>query len=191
MKKDFTLTPEGFDILLGWLSADRNRAGEKYEEIRDGLIRFFRYRGCSDAAALADETINRVALKLSEMNSEIEEITVSYIYGFAANVYHEHFRNKIVKEVPFNSELLLQTFKSPDADSENKMQKCLEKCMSNLSPDDKKLIVKYYSLGKGIKNKLRKKMAKDMDIQVGTLHTRVHRIKNILKNCIKNCVNEK
>ena len=56
-------------MLLEWLDPNLDLAGEKYEEIRRGLIKIFGYRGCSDAEGLADETINRVARAASRDES--------------------------------------------------------------------------------------------------------------------------
>jgi len=39
MKKEWVLTQEAFDRLLGWLDPDRESAGEKYEAIRLRLIK--------------------------------------------------------------------------------------------------------------------------------------------------------
>lgn len=191
MKKDFTLSPEAFNHLLEWLSAERDEAGEKYEEIRNGLIRFFRYRGCPDPSSLADETINRVAAKISENNNMLEEGSVNYFYGFAINVYHEYYRMELKKEVQLTPELPFEAENS-SPENENKSGACLEECMAKLlQPDEKKLILKYYSKDKSAKFELRKNMAEKLGINVGTLHTRVHRIKNTLKKCIENCINEK
>ena len=94
MKKDLTLTQEDFDSLLGWLSSDRDEAGVLYEKIREGLIRFFRFRGCDDPSTLADETINRVALKVNTFDSAKDVKTITYFYGFASNVFFRVFADE-------------------------------------------------------------------------------------------------
>ena len=68
MNKNWLLTKEAFDALLGWLDPNREVAGQKYEVIRRRLITIFSCRGCAEAEDLADETINRVASKLSAIN---------------------------------------------------------------------------------------------------------------------------
>ncbi|MEJ7712917.1 MAG: hypothetical protein WKF84_24510 [Pyrinomonadaceae bacterium] len=52
--------------LLNGLDADRERAGDKYEELRRILIRFFEWRGAPFPEEQADETFNRVARRLDE-----------------------------------------------------------------------------------------------------------------------------
>ncbi len=65
------LTGDKFESLLLRLDADRNRAGEKYEEIRWKLIRFFQWSSCLHAEDCVDETFNRVAEKLTTESQDI------------------------------------------------------------------------------------------------------------------------
>src|SRR5262245_44374262 len=39
--KDRSVSREAFDLMLAWLDSDRERAGQKYEEIRYRLIKIF------------------------------------------------------------------------------------------------------------------------------------------------------
>jgi hypothetical protein len=76
------VTREKFANFLQWLSPDGERAGEEYERLRFRLCTFFSQRRCSFADELADETINRVILKVSE---EKVESKLAYCYGVAKN----------------------------------------------------------------------------------------------------------
>ena len=93
MKKDWILTGESFDLLLAWLDSDRELAGEKYEQIRRGLIKIFVCRGCREAEDLADETIKRVSSKINEIApnfiGKFEE-KVRYFYGVGKKVQLEY-----------------------------------------------------------------------------------------------------
>src|SRR5689334_18096662 len=60
------LTAESFSKLLACFDLDRDRAGEKYEELRRTLIRFFEWRGAPVPEEHTDEAFNRVARKLGE-----------------------------------------------------------------------------------------------------------------------------
>src|SRR5256714_13254313 len=60
------LTADTFAKLLNCLDADRERAGEKYEDLRRTLIKFFEWRGAPFPEEQTDETFNRVARKLDE-----------------------------------------------------------------------------------------------------------------------------
>ena len=72
----YSLTSEDFDGLLAALNSDSDRAGQMYQDIRDHLIRIFVWRGCSEAEDYADETINRVARKLSRRHNDKSRRTV-------------------------------------------------------------------------------------------------------------------
>jgi DNA-directed RNA polymerase specialized sigma24 family protein len=189
MKKDFTLTQEDFDALLGWLSANRDEAGVIYEKMREGLVRFFRFRGCADPHALADETINRVALKVSTFDNSKNVKTITYFYGFASNVFLEYSRTTRKREISWESEEfpMPQNFKmlSDNADVECS---CLEDCLKKLPSHESTLVVEYYGKDKSEKFELRRKLAEAMNLKMPALHTRVFRIRGVLRECIEECL---
>ena len=88
-KKLRTHTPEAFARLLACLDAAPDQAAAKYEELRQSLVTFFAFRNVADPEDLADETLNRVAYRLSEG----QEITTGnpsyYFYAVARNVWRE------------------------------------------------------------------------------------------------------
>src|SRR6185503_4743764 len=94
MKKNWVLSQESFDALLDWLDPDRERAGQKYEDIRQRLIRIFASRSCYEAEDLADETINRVANKVQEMRSSYEGNPALFFYAVGNKVHLEYLRKK-------------------------------------------------------------------------------------------------
>lgn len=189
MTKNSLLTKEDFDSLLYWFSPNRDEAGLKYEEIRNGLIRFFHYKGCSEAENLADETINRVAKKLSVLNTDNNYKHLTYFYGFASKIYLE-YKNKVEKkEVEFENNVHLKEPLSEVSDNllEGK-HKCLESCISKLSAEDKHLIIQYFTKDKSEKFEHRRKLAESLNLSMGNLHVKVYRLKGVLKKCIEKCV---
>ena len=192
MKNSYTLTKENFDNLLRWFSADREEAGKKYEEIRNGLIRFFRIRGCADPSALVDETINRVALKIPNEVTEMEKFSINYIYGFAVNVHREHVRLNAGKEVELNLNLPFETLHSKEySGTESRHLTCLNKCLEKMTSEESTVLIKYYSVEKSAKFDLRSQLAEKLDISTKALHTKVFRLKNRMRKCIENCLSEK
>ena len=189
MKKDFTLKQEDFDALLGWLSSNREEAGRQYEKIREGLIRFFRFRGCSDPQTLADETINRVALKVTTFDSSKNVKTITYFYGFASNIYLEYLRMARSREVQLGTEYppAARKFVATDDSSVTECD-CLENCLTKLSREESSLVIQYYGREKSEKFDLRRKIAERMNLKMPALHTRVFRIRSILRECIKECL---
>ena len=92
MKKEWVLTQEAFDALLGWLDADREVAARKYETIRLRLVKIFVCRGCADAEDLADETINRVVAKLPEIAAAYVGEPAAYFYAVSQRIHQEYLR---------------------------------------------------------------------------------------------------
>ena len=190
MKKNFALTQQDFDALLAWLSPEREKAAEQYEIIRGGLIRFFRFRGCADPQTLADETINRVASKVSTFDAPENIKTISYFYGFASNIYLEYVRTVKNREVQLEPEYFSLSQDFEPFDSSSLPCDCLEKCLTQLPREESHLVIQYYGREKSAKIEIRKRIAEKMNLKLPALHTRVFRIRNTLKECIEKCLEE-
>ena len=78
-----------FDRLLSLLDSDRERAGERYELIRQKLTKFFQWRGCSEPEEYADRTIDRVARKVGEGAEIRSSEAYAFFHGVAVNVLRE------------------------------------------------------------------------------------------------------
>jgi DNA-directed RNA polymerase specialized sigma24 family protein len=191
MKKDFSLNEQDFENLLSWLSNDREAAGEQYEQIRAGLIRFFRFRGCQDPAFLADETINRVAVRISTFDYDAKAKIINVFYGFASKIFLENVSRYKKKELQLEPNLQIEDTKPlHEDDSEKITYECLESCLGKLGPDENKLVITYYSKERSASITVRKDLAESMNMKVGTLHTRVCRIRSVLRQCIEECIRE-
>src|SRR5437016_1109609 len=92
------LTGEAFSKLLARLDPDRERAGEKYEDLRRTLIRYFEWRGAPFPEEHTDETFNRVARKLSE-GIEIKNVG-GYCYEVARLVCLEAWKGDDSRREP-------------------------------------------------------------------------------------------
>ena len=98
---DAGLTVEAFAKLLKAFDADRQRAGEKYEDLRRILIRFFEWRGAPFPEDHTDETFNRVARKLDE-GVDVKNIG-GYCYEVARLVCLEALKGPDTKRSPLES----------------------------------------------------------------------------------------
>ena len=181
MKTDWVLSQEAFDSCLAWLDSDRDRAGEKYEEIRRKLIKIFAHRGCPIPEELTDEAINRVSRKVTEIASTYVGDPALYFYGVAHNVFLEH-----VKKRP-DPKLIPPP--EPTEDVERNYA-CLEKCMGQLDAKSRELVLSYYQQERRAKIDHRKELADQLGVALNTLRMRVHRIKAILQQCVGECLNQ-
>lgn len=179
MNKDWVLSQEAFDALLDWLDSDREQAGMKYEEIRERLIKIFTGRGCVDAEDLADETINRVTRRLSEIRKEFKGDPARYFFGVANMVYKEYMRRKPPQSSPF-----------PPSDP-NQVEiefHCLEQCIDRLSEENRYLLLKYYGAEGRSKIDQRRELAEELGIAPNALRIRAYRIRLGLQECVEKCI---
>ena len=188
MAKETVITKENFDALLDWLDQNRESAGQKYEKIRQRLIKIFSCRGCFEAEELADSTINRVMLKMPQLSANYTGEPTLYFYGVADNIHHEWLRQqKKVKKVELDETDGLGEIE-PESEGE---YECLESCLKALSADERELIVDYYKEEKRAKIELRRKLAKKLGITVNALQVKTCRIRANLQICVQNCVSLK
>jgi len=199
LKKEWVLTREAFDKLLACLDRDRERAAEKYEEIRNALITFFEHRGCLSPEEYADETINRVARRLSEGKEIYTNNAASYFYGVAHNLLKEYW------EAPDRRASALESLPQAGAPSHNPIEvqqqeaqlllrerrlECLEKCLEALTPQNREMVMKYYQGEAAVKVKNRKSLAQELSIPLNALRNRVLRIRERLEECVSSCLKQ-
>ena len=185
MKKGWALTQEGLDLLLEWLSPDRDKAGFLYEEIRNGLTKLFLIRGCRSPEGLADETINRVILKLPTIIDRYEGDRTPYFYSVAKNIYLEsrspqHQREEQLDLVSHSR--FLVTSSSPDYSSIR--VDYLRMCLQELSVEDRELVIQYFAVDKSAKFEHRRLMSERHGITLNGLRIKVLRTKKRLQKCV-------
>ncbi len=173
------LKQEEFDRLLTWLDLDPERAGLTYERIRWRLVAILASRGCPCPEELADETIDRVARRVVDIQDSYVGDKAIYFLGVMNNVHHEYLRRPMTPRPP-----------EPDDDVEAKenVHLCLEKCLDKLSPNSRRMIERYYAEDKRAKIDLRKRIAAELGIGLSTLRLRALRIREKLQMCIEQCL---
>jgi DNA-directed RNA polymerase specialized sigma24 family protein len=177
----WTLTQGAFDLLLAQLDADRQVAGSKYEALRRKLVQFFRWRGCSFAEDLADDTINRIAKNL-EAGETIRHFA-AYCVGIARHVFLESLRTRRQEEA-----VQAGIYLPPPSPNEDPRQECLERCLQGLSPDDLQLVMQYYQNGEGARIAARRNLSARLSIPLNALRIRAHRIRVRLRGCVEDCM---
>jgi DNA-directed RNA polymerase specialized sigma24 family protein len=175
-------TPESFEALLAWLDPDdREVAGQKYEVIRSGLIRIFVSKGFSDAEHLADETIERVSSRLSDIRGDYVGEKAKYFHGVARNIILEERRRKEVatEEFPFRWDEVTKT---------SDEHECLKRCLKFLPRAKRELILDYHVYEGHDKIEIHKEMAHELAITEIALRGRAHHIRANLEKCVLQCV---
>jgi len=178
-KKLNVLQQEDFDRLLGWLDSDSERAGSTYEKIRWRVIAILASRGCRVPEDLADETLDRVARRIVDIQDTYVGDKALYFLGVMNNVHHEYLKRPAVSEVSLVND---------DVEVKEKTHGCLEKCLDKLAPNSRQMIERYYAEDKRAKIDLRKRIAREFGISISTLRLRALRIREKLQVCIDQCL---
>lgn len=178
-------SPEDFDRLLAWLDPDRDQAAEKYLTIRRQLVKMFSWKGASDPEELADQTITRVTLKVEDIREGYVGEPSLYFYSVAKTVLLESKRLSS-RQIGLPEEIPAPAIDVDD--TRDQLEECLHKCLNELSPADRRLVLTYYGSSKHKKLNIRPALAAQFGVRPATLRMRVHRIRTALGKCIENCV---
>lgn len=184
-----TLTSISLEQLLERLDTEPARAAEKYELFRLKLVSILRWRGCpeSQADALADETLDRVAAKLTR-NTEIKNLN-AYACKTMRFVWLEHLRK--YKEDNYGEDFPVIAVHPETALEIDERIDCLRECLEKVAvePGDRQMILDYYDApGEARIMDLRKALARRMGVQMNTLKVRMCRLRERLEKCVNDCV---
>jgi DNA-directed RNA polymerase specialized sigma24 family protein len=185
------LTANAFAKLLAYLGADRERAGEKYEDLRRTLIRFFEWRGAPFPEEQADETFNRVARKLDE-GVQIKNIG-GYCYEVARLVCLESLKGPDSKRSPLEPDHLeVNAADTGDEAVEKELRlACLDDCLRALPAESRELITGYYQDERGSQIDYRRALAERLGVRRDALANRAQRLRDKLEQCVAGCLKNK
>jgi DNA-directed RNA polymerase specialized sigma24 family protein len=179
------LTAEAFAILLARLGPDAERAGSAYEALRRALVAFFTWRGAATPEECADETLDRLAARLDE-GPPVENVP-RFARGIARLVLLEHWRRPDAHRVPLervgpDPRLLASAL------DDQPLQECLHRCLADLTPHGRDLILKYYVAEGRTRIDNRRRLAEDLGISETALRNRAQRLRYRLERCITGCL---
>jgi len=174
------VTQEKFAGFLTWLAPEAESAGEEYERLRFRLCTFFSQRRCRFPEELADETINRVIVKVGE---EDVRNKLAYCYGVAKNVYRESLRKERNHVNVDEVHVAARAQEEPDFSAE-----CLDRCLAKLPDESRSLILEYFSEVRMAKIELHRCIAESFKVTQTALRMRVMRIKQKLAECVRECM---
>lgn len=196
LKKDWTVTPEAFNKLLEWLDPDRETAGEKYEKIRQKLIKLFKWRNCTPEEEYADITINRVTRRIFESAPVDVGNPYLYFHGTALNVIREFWRGQLKHKSEDLEKLtpLELAAESPEQKIEQEFDEarterrydCMRDCLRQLPSETREFIVTYHHGER--KKDVRKEMAEKLQLPLNVLRIRASRIRAGLEQCVVKCL---
>jgi len=149
-----------------------------YEKIRWRLIVILASRGCPLAEELADETIDRVARRVADIQARYIGDRAIYFLGVMNNVHHEYLKQPLPRLIEGGD----------NGDELERAHLCLDNCLEKLPPHSRQIIERYYAETKRAKIDLRKRIAREFGVSLNTLRLRALRIRAKLQACIKQCM---
>lgn len=185
MKKERPPTAEEFQKLLEWLDPDPEAASRKYGTIHSRLTRMFISRACIDPEELADEVMNRVAVRIEEISKTFSGDPALCFYGYVTYVCMEYLRDlkKRSEAEPFPIFIHSEDERQQEDD-------CLTRCMDELTAAKRYLFCRYFRAVKREKIDDRKRLAEELGVSANALRIRAHHIRRGLRQCMDGCLNE-
>jgi hypothetical protein len=181
MKKERDPTGEELEKLLAWFDSDREKAAVKFQSINARLIRVFASRGCIDSDSLADEVMNRVAVRIDTVITKYPD-PVCCCLAFIDHVYHEWYRDQCRKA---NAKPRPSPRPAEELEREDE---CLKQCLETVTKPDRDLFEHYFQSEKRIEP--RKRLALELALTANALRIRAHRIRKQLRQCLIECLGE-
>jgi len=212
-KSDQDLTAQGLDALLARLDPDRDIAGEKYEEIRLKLTKYFEWEGCGFVDEHADEAINRVARAIQQ-GKEILDLR-AYFFGVARLIHFEALREsekqrRVLADLSradlsradlsradlsmsgaLGGGSVADPGPGPGTDQSQPALECLESCLEALPDAGRDLITRYYQGDQLAKIRNRRQLAETLGLASNALRNRALRLRSKLEACVVLCLKQR
>ncbi|MGH9856655.1 MAG: hypothetical protein ACRD4B_02310 [Acidobacteriota bacterium] len=183
-KADWILTKTAFARLLEWIDRGEDSNGLRYMEIRRRLVSYFENKSCASPDELADETLLRVARRLEEEGAITIDTPAHYCYIVARFVFLESLKRP--REVQLQEDYAAEVNDIDEAIANQ--SECLERCMQDLDPDERALIVEYYQGKESDRIPNRKALCASLRLTQNALSIRACRIRANLEHCIQECL---
>ena len=182
MKRERSPTPEEFAKLLAWLNSDSDEAGRMFTLIHSRLIRVFAARGCVDAEALADEVINRVAVRIDKVITSYSD-PLRCCLGFVEFVYQEYQREE-------QKRLTVIELQHRSTEELEREDGCLTECLGSLPDSERDLLVRYFWGEKRARINRRKQLAVELALTANALRLRAYKLKKEMHQCLVACLSQ-
>ena len=179
-----TITAAGLALLLARLDPDTDRAALAYERLRRTLIRFFDWRGIWPPDECADETIDRLALRLED-ETTIQD-PQSYAYGIARMVLLERRRRPAFDSLEAAPDTVSEP--TPQDEERERLRDALDRCLAEMPADSQSLLLRYYEGEQHAKIVNRHRLAATLGLSEGALRSRVQRLRDRLEQCLERCL---
>jgi DNA-directed RNA polymerase specialized sigma24 family protein len=177
-------TQARFRKLLAWLDQGRDSGGETYLEMRRRLVSYFGRKRCPAADDLADETLKRISRRLDEQGDIAESIPARYCYITARFVFLEHLRDPGRNHASLEEATHFNRGATSSSEQEDATLDRLDRCLQQLDPADRELILEYYRGDQRDRITHRRQLAARLGMTANALTIRACRIRGRLEDCV-------
>jgi DNA-directed RNA polymerase specialized sigma24 family protein len=175
----------GFSRLLERLDPDPDRAATAYERLRVALEKFFDWHGAWPPDECADETLDRLALKLGS-GLHIDDLR-SYARGIARLVLLEWRRRPVPVSMDKRAEPAEVIPLPVDEREHEGLIACFDRCLAALPAESRTLVLEYYVAERREKIDNRRRLAQNLGLSESALRNRVQRVRDRLERCVETC----
>ena len=176
------LTSDAFESLLAALDPDREQAAVAYEQLRHRVTGLLRWWRAARPEELADETLDRVARKLSEGVTIGEGSFGAYVRGVGRLVFYESTRE------PHPAPVTVEPVSIDPPETVEAAAECLDRCLALLSEPDRTILLRYYDAGKAAD--IRRVLAREAGVSPTALRVRTHRLRVQVERCVTACMGQ-
>ena len=158
--------------------------------MRRRLALYFERKRCLTPDDLADETLNRVTRRLEEEGRITDAPPARYCYIVAKFVLLEHLRDPAVcrvRDLEVGDRAREPVVEPGDRAGEERLARCLDRCLSALAPEDRTLILDYYRHEQAARIERRRQLAATLKLTANALAIRACRIRDKLERCVGAC----
>jgi len=179
---------EAWRRVLRFLADGDAREELVYERARNRLLQFFAARGKLGDEELADATFDRVVAKLSDEIAAQVRSPLGYMLRFAHFIYLEHVKDDIARRSrlaalpPDNGDCMES---AQEAWLRNERLTLLERCLDEMPPEERTLLLSYYTHDGRSRIVSRQKLSKELGITPALLRTRVSRLLSALNQRVR------
>lgn len=180
------LSSDRWQFLLRVLGDNPEEAALEYERIRSRLVRLFEWKRADFPEELADRTLDNAAAALERRQESIRSVDkFRYFCSVAFTTLKEARRADRKATVANQGWSQLRDAEAPTGETTSEKYDTLVRCLAELAPHERRLIVAYYQ-GEGrerIRN--RKALAKVLGVSSGALRLRAHKVRSRLEHRVK------
>jgi DNA-directed RNA polymerase specialized sigma24 family protein len=175
----------GFSRLLQRLDPDPDRAATAYKKLREALERFFDWRGAWPPDECADETLDRLALKLGS-GQQIDDLR-GYARGIARLVLLEWRRHPHTVSISERTTRADWPAQPVEETTHEGLMVCFDRCLAALTAESRNLVLAYYVAERRQKINNRRHLARRLGLSENALRCRVQRVRDRLERCVQIC----